>query len=94
MPTVQSMLSQLTLEEKAALCTGASAWTTVPVERLGLPEMVLSDGPHGVRRVPDNHAMAARHPPLGHARTGRNHGRSARLFHGWCTIGRTPLTRT
>jgi beta-glucosidase len=45
------------LEEKAALCTGASAWTTMPVERLGVPEMIVSDGPHGVRRVPDVNSM-------------------------------------
>ena len=48
----------MTLEEKAALCTGASPWTTTPVERLGVPEMIVSDGPHGVRRVPDIHSMA------------------------------------
>ncbi len=53
MPDIQAILDQMTVEEKAALCTGASAWTTVPVERLGVPEMLVSDGPHGVRRVPD-----------------------------------------
>lgn len=51
--SLQSIISQMTLEEKAALCTGASAWTTTPIERLGVPEMIVSDGPHGVRRVPD-----------------------------------------
>ena len=45
---LQSIIKQMTLEEKATLCTGASAWTTVPVERLGVPEMVVADGPHGV----------------------------------------------
>jgi|SRR5688500_3556984 len=50
---IQAIISQMTLEEKAALCTGASAWTTTPVERLGIPEMIVSDGPHGVRRVPN-----------------------------------------
>jgi beta-glucosidase len=49
----------MTLEEKAALCTGASAWTTTPVERLNIPEMLVSDGPHGVRRVPDIHSIGA-----------------------------------
>jgi beta-glucosidase len=53
MKNVQSMISQMTLEEKASLCTGATAWKTVPVERLGIPEMIMADGPHGVRRVPD-----------------------------------------
>ncbi|PWH13093.1 MAG: glycosyl hydrolase [Anaerolineae bacterium] len=47
----------MTLEEKAALCIGASAWTSTPIERLGVPEMIVSDGPHGVRRVPDVHAI-------------------------------------
>ena len=63
MQNPQSILSQMTLEEKAALCTGASAWTTTPVERLGLPEMTVSDGPHGVRRVADVHSMAAESLP-------------------------------
>ncbi len=57
MTDIQAIVDQLTLEEKAALCTGASAWTTVPVERLGVPEMIVSDGPHGVRRVPDAKSM-------------------------------------
>jgi beta-glucosidase len=53
MHKINELISQMTLEEKAALCTGASPWTTTPVERLGLPELTVSDGPHGVRRVVD-----------------------------------------
>ncbi len=53
----------MTLEEKAALCSGASAWTTTPIERLNVPEMLVSDGPHGVRRVPDVHEMTAQSLP-------------------------------
>lgn len=59
MTDIQAIIAQMTLEEKAALCTGASAWTTTPIERLGVPEMIVSDGPHGVRRVPDVHSMGA-----------------------------------
>ncbi len=55
---IQAIIARMTLEEKAALCTGASAWTTTPIERLGVPEMIVSDGPHGVRRVADVHSMA------------------------------------
>jgi beta-glucosidase len=55
---IQSLIASMTLEEKAALCTGASAWSTTPVERLGVPEMIVADGPHGVRRVPDIHSLA------------------------------------
>lgn len=50
---VQALLGQLTLEEKAALCIGATPWQTVAVERLGLPHITVSDGPHGVRRAID-----------------------------------------
>ncbi len=58
MKNIQSIVSQMTIEEKAALCTGATAWTTTPIERLGVPEMTVADGPHGVRRVPDLSMMA------------------------------------
>ncbi|MCU0485709.1 MAG: glycoside hydrolase family 3 C-terminal domain-containing protein [Anaerolineales bacterium] len=63
MNSIQSILSQMTLEEKAALCIGASAWTTTPVQRLGLPEMVVSDGPHGVRRLADIHSVSSESLP-------------------------------
>ena len=58
MTDIRSIIARMTLEEKAALCTGATAWTTAPVERLGVPELFVSDGPHGVRRVPDKNSMA------------------------------------
>ena len=48
-PDVESLLSQLTLEEKAALTGGSDFWHTVPVERLGIPAIMVSDGPHGLR---------------------------------------------
>ena len=57
MPNIRSIIERMTLEEKAALCTGASPWTTVPVERLGVPEMIVADGPHGVRRAPDTQSL-------------------------------------
>jgi beta-glucosidase len=55
---IQSLIASMTLEEKAALCTGASKWSTTPVERLGVPKMIVADGPHGVRREPDIHSIA------------------------------------
>jgi beta-glucosidase len=58
MTSIQSIVEQLTLEEKAALCTGATAWTTTPVERLGVPPLWVSDGPHGIRRLADADSLA------------------------------------
>jgi beta-glucosidase len=42
-------LSELTLEEKASVCLGSDFWHTAPVERLGIPRIMVSDGPHGLR---------------------------------------------
>ncbi len=47
---VEKILAAMTLEEKAALCQGLDAWHTVPVERLGVPAVMVSDGPHGLRK--------------------------------------------
>ncbi len=60
---VEEMIKKMTIEEKAALCTGASAWTTTSIERLGLPEMIVSDGPHGVRHVTDENSLNAKSIP-------------------------------
>lgn len=43
-------LTELTLEEKASLTSGASFWCTKPVERLGVPAIMVTDGPHGLRK--------------------------------------------
>ncbi len=53
MPDIESIVKQMTLEEKAALCTGAGPWMTTPIPRLGVPALVMTDGPHGVRRTED-----------------------------------------
>lgn len=44
------LLQNLTLEEKAGLCSGQNFWWTKSVERLGLPAVMVSDGPHGLRK--------------------------------------------
>lgn len=46
----EKILSQLTLEEKASLCSGRDFWHTKAVERLGVPSAMMCDGPHGLRK--------------------------------------------
>ncbi|WP_234783761.1 beta-glucosidase family protein [Mycolicibacterium celeriflavum] len=46
----------MTLAEKAALVTGADMWSTVGVDRLNVPSLTLTDGPHGVRRMAEGAA--------------------------------------
>ena len=49
---IDRLLSELTLEEKASLTSGSAFWYTAPVERLGIPKIMVSDGPHGLRAQP------------------------------------------
>ena len=51
--TPRGVLAQLTLEEKAALLDGSDFWHTEPVERLGVPALMVTDGPHGLRKQPE-----------------------------------------
>lgn len=50
---IEKIIEQLTLEEKAGLCSGAEWWHTKAVERLGVPSVMVSDGPHGLRKQVD-----------------------------------------
>ena len=47
---IKALISQMTLEEKAGLCSGDDFWHTKAVERLGIPRTMVSDGPHGLRK--------------------------------------------
>lgn len=50
---LKELIAQMTLEEKAGLCSGADFWHTKAVERLGIPAVMVSDGPHGLRKQDD-----------------------------------------
>lgn len=46
----KQLVSQMTIEEKASLMSGANFWNTKAVERLGVKSFMLTDGPHGLRK--------------------------------------------
>lgn len=45
-----AIIAGLTLEEKASLTSGADFWTTKAVDRVGIPAIMMTDGPHGLRK--------------------------------------------
>jgi len=51
---VKEIISKMTIEEKAGLCSGRDFWHTKAIERLGVPEVMVSDGPHGLRKQDQN----------------------------------------
>jgi beta-glucosidase len=45
-----AIIKSMTLEEKASLCSGLGSWWTKPIERLNIPSIMMTDGPHGLRK--------------------------------------------
>ena len=50
---IERILKEMTLEDKIALCSGASFWETKRFERYGIPALFMCDGPHGLRKQED-----------------------------------------
>ncbi len=50
---IKEIISKMTLEEKARLCSGKNVWETEDISRLGIPSIMMADGPHGLRKQYD-----------------------------------------
>jgi beta-glucosidase len=87
---IDSLLDQMTLQEQVALLSGADFWTTVPIPRLNIPAVKVSDGPNGARGgifkdgpstacFPAGIALASTWNPALLHKTGAALGKEARL---------------
>lgn len=47
---IKALISEMTLEEKASMCSGSDFWNSQGIERLGIPSVMMTDGPHGLRK--------------------------------------------
>ena len=47
---LKNIIAGMTIEEKASLCSGLDFWHTKGIERLGIPSIMVTDGPHGLRK--------------------------------------------
>lgn len=51
---INRIINELNLEEKIALVSGADNWNTMSIPRANIPHIMVADGPHGLRKVPDD----------------------------------------
>lgn len=75
----KDIISQMTLEEKASLMSGKDFWQTEDIERLGINNMFLADGPHGIRKQ----AAAADHLGLNESIPATCFPTSATVANSW-----------
>lgn len=58
-------LAEMTVAEKASMLAGRNLWETVPVPRLGIPSLQVTDGPNGARGGDGNHGPTSASYPVG-----------------------------
>ena len=56
--SIAALLAELSVPQKAALCLGSDFWHTAPVSELGIEAVMVSDGPHGLRKQTERAADA------------------------------------
>lgn len=64
---VADTLAAMTLDEKMSMLAGHNRWETVPVDRLGVPSLKVTDGPNGARGADTNHGPTSTSFPVGAA---------------------------
>ena len=47
---IEKLITEMTIEEKARFCSGFDEWFIEKLDRLGIPEVMMCDGPHGLRK--------------------------------------------
>ena len=57
MDKIESILNEMSLEDKIALCSGASFWETKKFDAYGILPLFMCDGPHGLRKQEDGADM-------------------------------------
>mgnify|MGYP006291084465 CR=1 FL=1 len=57
MEKIQELIAEMTLEEKVSLCSGQDFWHTREMKRLGIPAVMITDGPHGLRKETRDHSQ-------------------------------------
>lgn len=65
MSRIDELLGQMTLEEKISMLAGADLWHSVPVPRLGIPQLKVTDGPNGARGAWGNMGPTSVATPVG-----------------------------
>jgi len=50
MKNIKDLITKMTVEEKASMCSGLNFWYLQGIERLGVPSIMVTDGPHGLRK--------------------------------------------